>query len=181
MFSYVCKLVTLKLFKFKIVGEFPTNKKLVLLVFPHTSNWDFIIAIGIRTLLGEQINFVIKKEYYNFLTTNFFNSLGGRPIDRSGKMNSVEKISEMLKNNEVFRIAIAPEGTRKLVDNWKTGFYHIALKANCKILPVAFDWKKREVKIFEVFSPTKNFTNDLKFLKSLFKGIKGKIPGNSNL
>jgi len=181
MFSYICQVLTFKIFKFKVKGNFPINKKLVVLVFPHTSNWDFIIAIGVRTLLCEEINFVIKKEYYNLLTTNFFNSLGGRPIDRSGKLNSVEKISEMFKNNKIFRLAIAPEGTRKLVDNWKTGFYHIALKANCKILPVAFDWKKREVKIFEVFTPTNNFTNDLKFLKSLFKGVKGKIPENSNL
>ena len=181
MFSYICQVLTFKIFKFKVKGNFPINKKLIVLVFPHTSNWDFIIAIGVRTFLCEEINFVIKKEYYNFLTTNFFNSLGGRPIDRSGNMNSVEKISEMFKNNEIFRIAIAPEGTRKLVDNWKTGFYHIALNANCKILPVAFDWKKREVKIFEVFTPTNNFTNDLKFLKSLFKGVKGKIPENSNL
>ena len=181
MFSYICQVLTFKIFKFKVKGNFPINKKLVVLVFPHTSNWDFIIAIGVRTFLCEEINFVIKKEYYNFLTTNFFNSLGGRPIDRSGNMNSVEKISEMFKNNEIFRIAIAPEGTRKLVDNWKTGFYQIALKANCKILPVAFDWKKREVKIFEVFTLTNNFANDLKFLKSLFKGVKGKIPENSNL
>ena len=181
MFSYICQVLTFKIFKFKVKGNFPINKKLIVLVFPHTSNWDFIIAIGVRTFLCEEINFVIKKEYYNFLTTNFFNSLGGRPIDRSGNMNSVEKISEMFKNNEIFRIAIAPEGTRKPVDNWKTGFYHIALKANCKILPVSFDWKKREVKIFEVFTPTNNFTNDLKFLKSLFKGVKGKIPENSNL
>lgn len=181
MFSYICQVLTFKIFKFKVKGNFPINKKLIVLVFPHTSNWDFIIAIGVRTFLCEEINFVIKKEYYNFLTTNFFNSLGGRPIDRSGNMNSVEKISEMFKNNEIFRIAIAPEGTRKLVDNWKTGFYQIALKANCKILPVAFDWKKREVKIFEVFTLTNNFANDLKFLKSLFKGVKGKIPENSNL
>ena len=181
MFSYICQVLTFKILKFKVKGNFPINKKLIVLVFPHTSNWDFIIAIGIRTFLCEEINFVIKKEYYNFLTTNFFNSLGGRPIDRSGNMNTVEKISEMFKNNEIFRIAIAPEGTRKLVDNWKTGFYHIALKANCKILPVAFNWKNREVKIFEVFTPTNNFTNDLKFLKSLFKGVKGKIPENSNL
>ena len=181
MFSYICQVLTFKILKFKVKGNFPINKKLIVLVFPHTSNWDFIIAIGVRTFLCEEINFVIKKEYYNFLTTNFFNSLGGRPIDRSGNMNSVEKISEMFKNNEIFRIAIAPEGTRKLVDNWKTGFYHIALKANCKILPVAFDWKKREVKIFEVFTLTNNFANDLKYLKSLFKGVKGKIPENSNL
>ena len=181
MFSYICQVLTFKIFKFKIKGNFPINKKLIVLVFPHTSNWDFIIAVGVRTLLREEINFVIKKEYYNFLTTNFFNSLGGRPIDRSGKMNSVEKISQMFENKEVFRIAIAPEGTRKVVERWKTGFYQIALKTNCKILPVAFDWKKREVRIFEVFSPTHSYENDLKFLKSLFKGVKGKISENSRL
>ena len=181
MFSYICQVLTFKIFKFKITGNFPINKKLIVLVFPHTSNWDFIIAVGVRTLLREEINFVIKKEYYNFLTTNFFNSLGGRPIDRGGKMNSVEKISQMFENNEVFRIAIAPEGTRKLVNDWKTGFYHIAVMANCKILPVAFDWKKREVRIFKLFSVTSSLDKDLKFLKSLFKGVQGKVEENSKL
>ena len=181
MFSYICKVLTFRIFKFKVKGDFPINKKLVLLVFPHTSNWDFIIAIGIRRFLREEINFVIKKEYYNFFTTNFFNSLGGRPIDRSAKMNSVEKISKMFEKNEVFRIAIAPEGTRKLADDWKTGFYHIAVMADCKILPVSFDWKNREIKIFKLFSPTLSLANDLTFLKSLFKGVKGKIPENSKL
>ena len=181
MFSYICKFLTFKIFKFKVIGDFPTNRKLVVLVFPHTSNWDFVIAIGIRTFLREEINFVIKKEYYNFFTSNFFNNLGGRPIDRSGKMNSVEKISQMFKKNEVFRIAIAPEGTRKLASDWKTGFYHIALMTDCKILPVSFDWKKREIKIFKLFSPTLSLANDLIYLKSLFKGVQGKIPENSKL
>ena len=181
MFSYICKIITFKIFKFKIKGDFPVNKKLILLIFPHTSNWDFIIAIGIRTFLREEINFVIKKEYYNCLTTNFFNSLGGRPIDRSGKMNSVEKISQMFEKSDVFRIAIAPEGTRKIAVDWKTGFYHVAVTTGCKILPVAFDWKKREVKIFKLFSPTLSLANDLKFLKSLFKGVQGKVPENSRL
>ena len=181
MFRFICKFITFKIFRFRIKGDFPVDKKLVVLVFPHTSNWDFIIAIGVRTILREEINFVIKKEYYNCLTTNFFNSLGGRPIDRSGKMNSVDKISQMFQTNTVFRIAIAPEGTRKPVDKWKTGFYQIALKANCKILPVAFDWKKREVRIFKVFSITQSLVNDFKFLKSLFNGVEGKIPENSKL
>ena len=87
----------------------------------------------------------------------------------------------MFEKNEVFRIAIAPEGTRKLADDWKTGFYHIAVMADCKILPVSFDWKNREIKIFKLFSPTLSLANDLTFLKSLFKGVKGKIPENSKL
>tara|TARA_B100000963_G_C22534434_1_gene629094 strand:+ start:302 stop:847 length:546 start_codon:yes stop_codon:yes gene_type:complete len=181
MFSYVCKLITFRIFKFKIAGQFPSNKKLIVLVFPHTSSWDFIVAIGVRSLLKEEINFVIKKEYYNFFTTKFFNNLGGRPIDRSGKLNTVNRISQMFDKYDIFRIAIAPEGTRKYVNDWKSGFYHIAVKANCNILPVAFDWKKREVKIFQLFSVTDSFADDIKFLKSLFKGVQGKIPENSNL
>ena len=85
MFSFICKLITFKIFKFKVKGTFPPNKQLIVLVFPHTSNWDFIIAIGVRKKLREEINFVIKSEYYNFLTSYFFNNLGGKPIDRSGK------------------------------------------------------------------------------------------------
>ena len=106
MFSYVCKLITFKIFRFNVKGNFPNIKKLVVLVFPHTSNWDFIIAVGVRTLLREEINFVIKKEYYNFFTTYFFNNLGGKPLDRSGNMNSVEKISQLFNEHETFRIAI---------------------------------------------------------------------------
>ena len=73
MFSYVCKLLTFKIFRFNVKGNFPNIKKLVVLVFPHTSNWDFIIAIGARSYLDEDINFLIKKEFYNFWTTKFFN------------------------------------------------------------------------------------------------------------
>ena len=179
MFSYICQVLTFKIFKFKVKGNFPINKKLIVLVFPHTSNWDFIIAIGVRTFLCEEINFVIKKEYYNFFTTKFFNNLGGKPIDRSGKMNTVETVSKMFNDNKIFRIAIAPEGTRKLVKEWKTGFYYIAVMTNCKILPVAIDWKSREIKIFKLFTVTSNLKKDLNFLKSLFKGVKGRIAANS--
>ena len=65
------RFITFKLLKFKIKGKFPKDKKLILLIFPHTSNWDFIIAIGTRLFLREEINFVIKKEYYNFFRLNF--------------------------------------------------------------------------------------------------------------
>ena len=181
MFSFICKLITFKIFKFKVKGTFPPNKQLIVLVFPHTSNWDFIIAIGVRKKLREEINFVIKSEYYNFLTSYFFNNLGGKPFDRSGKKNTVQNISQMFENHKLLRIAIAPEGTRKLVSEWKTGFYHIAVNANCKILPVAFDWKKREITLFKLFSVTHSLDKDLKSLKSLFKGVEGKIPENSDL
>ena len=123
----------------------------------------------------------VQKNLKDFWTTNFFNKLGGKPIDRVGNMNSVDRICKMFERNVTLRLAIAPEGTRKLVNHWKTGFYHIALKTNCQILPVAFDWKKREVKLFNPFKPTHNQDQDIKFLKSLFVGVKGKIEGNSVL
>tara|TARA_B000000532_G_scaffold232577_1_gene215449 strand:- start:405 stop:950 length:546 start_codon:yes stop_codon:yes gene_type:complete len=181
MFSYLCHFMTFKVFKFKVIGSFPANKKLIVLVFPHTSNWDLIIAIGARSFFNEEINFVIKKEFYNFWTTNFFNKLGGKPIDRTGGTNTVDLISKLFQRNETLRLAVAPEGTRKLVKQWKSGFYYISLKTNCQILPVAIDWKKREVKLFNLFSPTRNYNKDLKFLKSLFIGVEGKVSENSTL
>ena len=77
---------------------------------------------------------------------------------------------------DVFRMAIAPEGTRKKVDDWKTGFYYIAEKAEVPILPIAFDWENRMMVFHPLFTPTGNKEKDFTFLKSIFKGVVGKVP-----
>jgi 1-acyl-sn-glycerol-3-phosphate acyltransferase len=78
--------------------------------------------------------------------------------------------------NKVFRLAIAPEGTRKKVTKWKTGFYYIALKANVPIIPVAFDYGKKQVVYNEPFYPTGNIESDIAHLESYFIGVTGKNP-----
>lgn len=73
-------------------------------------------------------------------------------------------------------MALAPEGTRKKVERWKTGFYYIALKAEVPVIPVAFDYKTKTVKVGTAFYPTGNIDEDLKVLHGFYRGVVGKVP-----
>ena len=105
--------------------------------------------------------------------------MGGAPIDRAGGLNRVDAIVEIFKRKEIFRLGISPEGTRKKVTELKTGFYYIAHKANVPIIPVAFNYGKKEVNIANPFCTNGNIDADLQILLQHFKDIKGKIPENS--
>jgi 1-acyl-sn-glycerol-3-phosphate acyltransferase len=105
--------------------------------------------------------------------------MGGTPLNRQQNENKVDAIAKVFETKDVFRLAIAPEGTRKKVTEWKTGFYYIAMKANVPIIPVAFDFGKKEVTISQPFFPTGNIESDFKILEQYFIGIVGKISGNT--
>lgn len=97
-------------------------------------------------------------------------------MDRSKNSNTVDSIADIFNQRKVFRFALAPEGTRKKVTALKTGFYHIAKKANVPIVMVAFDFGKKQVKIAEPFMASDDIQNDFKNIRAFFKGVKGKIP-----
>ena len=98
-----------------------------------------------------KIKFIGKKELFNPITSFFFKFLGGIPVDRSKNTNLVDEVVNLFDQNEIQILAIAPEGTRKKVKKWKSGFYYIALNANLPILMVSFDYIKKEVIINNKF------------------------------
>ena len=157
----------------------PEVKKCVLIAVPHTSWWDFFLGIFSRGILNLEINYVAKKELFVFPFNYFFTWTGGTPLNRQKNENKVDTIAKIFHEKEVFRLAIAPEGTRKKVTEWKTGFYYIAMKANVPILPVAFDYGKKEVRLMPLFQPTGDIEADLKVLKSKYVGVVGKFPEKS--
>jgi len=93
-------------------------------------------------------------------------------------LNKVESIAKIFETRDEFRLAISPEGTRKKVKELRTGFYYIALKANVPIIPVAFDFGQKSVKMGRPFFPTSNYEKDLPILLQHFNGVVGKIPEN---
>jgi 1-acyl-sn-glycerol-3-phosphate acyltransferase len=160
----------------KIVGTIdPDLKKCVMMIMPHTSAHDFYLGIFTRAITGLEMNFVGKKELFVFPLNYYFRYMGGEPLDRSGGMNKVDSIAAIFGRREIFRLAVAPEGTRKKVDQLKTGFYYIALKANVPIVPVAFNFGKKEVNLGIPLVPTGNIEEDLIILKKHFKGVEGKV------
>ncbi|KAF2513895.1 1-acyl-sn-glycerol-3-phosphate acyltransferase [Flavobacterium foetidum] len=173
------KFIFFKLMGWKIEGmENAKVKKCILMVMPHTSNHDFYIGLLTRGISGLQMNWVGKKELFRFPFGYYFRNVGGEPLDRSGGLNKVDSIAAIFDRKEIFRLAVAPEGTRKVVKGIKTGFYYIALKANVPIVPVAFDWGKKTVSFGEEFWPTGNFDSDFEIIKKHYRGVLGKIPEN---
>jgi 1-acyl-sn-glycerol-3-phosphate acyltransferase len=163
----------------KIEGSIdPAIKKCVMMVMPHTSAHDFYLGIFTRGITGLEMNWVGKKELFRFPLGFYFRYMGGEPLDRTGGLNKVDSIAAIFQRKETFRLAVAPEGTRKKVDELKTGFYYIALKANVPIIPVAFDFGKKTVSLGKPLMPTGNLEDDLIILKRHFIDVLGKVPEN---
>ena len=174
------KFIFFRLMGWKIAGEIDKNiKKCILMVVPHTSWHDFYLGIFTRGITGIPMHYIGKKELFKFPFGWYFKWMGGKPLDRSGNLNKVDSIAMTFEKYDELRLAIAPEGTRKQVNELKTGFYYIALKANVPIIPVAFDFGNKVVRIGKPFIPTGNYEQDLKIILPHFKDIKGKVPENS--
>jgi 1-acyl-sn-glycerol-3-phosphate acyltransferase len=154
----------------------PQIKKCIMIVVPHTSWHDFYLGFFTRGITGLEINWVGKKELFKFPFGAYFRWMGGAPLDRKKNENKVDAIAKVFEEKEVFRLAIAPEGTRKKVSEWKTGFYYISIKANVPIIPVAFDFGKKQVNLCDPFYPTGDIEADLTILEKSFIGVTGRIP-----
>ena len=160
MIRILSKFILNKIIGWKVIGYLPKNEKYIIAVVPHSSYFDLIIAVLIRTYSGLKIKFIGKKELFNPITSFLFKFLGGIPVDRTKKLNIVDEVVNLFKSGKIKILAIAPEGTRKRVEKWKTGFYYIALKANLPILMVSFDYMRKEVKINNKFYPTGDIDKD---------------------
>jgi 1-acyl-sn-glycerol-3-phosphate acyltransferase len=173
----IYQFIFFRLMGWKIEGSIDEEvKKCILMVVPHTSWHDFYLGIFTRGITGLQMNFIGKKELFRFPIGAYFRWMGGEPLDRSGNQNKVEAIAKIFEKKKEFRLAIAPEGTRKKVMELKSGFYYIALKAGIPIIPVAFNFGKKAVQIGKVIIPSGDYEKDLALLLEHFKGVNGKIP-----
>ena len=108
------------------------------------------------------------RELFNPFTGWFFTAMGGSPVNRGMNENKVTAIAEVFNKRDYFRLAIAPEGTRKKVDRWKTGFYHISIKASVPILLVNFNYREKKVSFLKLFYPTGDLNKDLKSMEGFF-------------
>ncbi len=180
---WLSKFIYFKILGWKVTGNVTMSKdiikKAVVIAAPHTSWQDFYIALLMRSVIGVKSNFVAKKELFKWPFSYYFKAIGGAPLDRRPGQNKVEAIAKLFEGKQEFRLALSPEGTRKKVDEWKTGFYYIAKKANVPIIMFTFDFEHKQNKIAEPFYPTDNMEADFAYMRSFFEGIKGKKPAYS--
>lgn len=174
------KFIYYKVLRWTIEGNFPSQlDKCVIIVVPHTSWVDFLLGILIRKVWNEEINYVGKKSLFKKPFGWFFRWTGGAPVNRTEQSDAVSAIVTIFNQRKKFRLTLAPEGTRKKVTTWRTGFYFIAKAAKVPIVLVAFDFGKKQVKVSEPLHPTENMEEDLQSYRAFYKGVKGKVAKNS--
>ena len=171
-------LLMFKLFGWRTRGHFPKDiKKYVIAVAPHTSNWDFIVGLAGRSIFRiRRAMFLGKDSLFKPPFGWFFRWLGGHPVDRSKSHDMVHQVAQLFNTHDQFILAMAPEGTRKKVEKLRTGFYFIAKAAGVPIVPVGFDFKKKEIVVADPLYPTENFDSDMDKLLSFYRSITGKNP-----
>ncbi len=150
-------------------ADFPDVRKFVLIVAPHTSNWDFPLGIMAMYALGIRGTFLGKDTLFKFPLGLLMRFLGGFPVDRSARSDVVTQTVELVERSERIIIVLSPEGTRKLTPRWRSGFYWIAQKSGLPILPIAFDFSRKAIHVYPVFEPTGDQQADIAELRKRFR------------
>ncbi|MCH8034526.1 MAG: lysophospholipid acyltransferase family protein [Bacteroidetes bacterium] len=166
----------LKLFGWDAVQGLPKFKKYVLIGAPHTSNWDFVLAMLVALAIGLRFKWLGKHTLFKNPFGYVLKFFGGIPIDRTIHSSVIERVAEMFNNSERLVIAITPEGTRSKTEFWKSGFYYIALNAK---VPVAFaflDYENKKIGVGDHFIPCGDIDADMQIIRNFYSGIKGKRP-----
>ena len=166
----------MRLFGWRVDGTLPDLPKYVIIGAPHTSNWDFILFLGIIFRLRINVSYMGKVELFRSPLGWFFYYCGGIPVDRSKSTGLVEQTVEACEKADQFILVIAPEGTRHGVKEWKRGFYHIAKGAGIPIVMAKVDGKHKTVHVGQIFHPTEDMEADMNAIQDAFKGMIGIRP-----
>jgi 1-acyl-sn-glycerol-3-phosphate acyltransferase len=175
LFHYIARFM-MRRRGWRIEGKLPDIPKFVLIGAPHTSNWDFVLFLGVIFSLRANVHFMGKAELFRFPHGWFFRYCGGVPVDRKKSTGLVEQMVKVSNESKKFILTIAPEGTRHQVVEWKRGFYHIARNAGIPIVMAVVDGRHKTVRIGQVFHPTGDMEEDMKTIKGYFDGIVGIHP-----
>jgi 1-acyl-sn-glycerol-3-phosphate acyltransferase len=177
--SRLVKWVLLALYRWKgwkLVSVAPVPRRCVLLGVPHTSNWDFVFFLGATHQVGIAPNFMGKHSLFKWPMTRFMYDMGGISVDRTAKgKNYVDQVVAEFERREDLPLVIAPEGTRGAIKGWRSGFYHIALKAGVPIVPAWVDNTTMLGGIGEGIMPTGDYAADLAKLLDYYRSV---IPGH---
>jgi len=172
----------LKLFGWNIYTRASLDiKKAVIIMAPHTSNWDFVIGRLAFFMYKIPPKIIIKKEAFTPVMGPILRWLGGIPVERGQSQNTVKKITDHFKQHDKLYLLITPEGTRKRVNKWKRGFYFIALTAKVPIFCGYLDYKKKEGGIGMVLNPTGDFEKDFQKIEDFYRGKHARHPEKFNL
>ena len=168
----------LKIMGWHIINELPDDEKYMLIVAPHTSNWDFIYGVMAKSAVGLKVNFLGKDTLFKGPLGWWFRALGGIPVKRDQKLNMVDQMVQQFVQRKNLILTMSPEGTRGRLDYWKSGFYHIACGAGVPIVMATLNFGEKQIKLGGRFMPEGDVVNDMERIRAFYTGIDGKKPEN---
>jgi 1-acyl-sn-glycerol-3-phosphate acyltransferase len=162
--------------RWTIEGDIPDLPKFVLIIAPHTSNWDFVVALFADLALDLEAAWMGKHTIFRGAFGTWLRGLGGIPVVRHEAHNVVAQMVGEFGRRDRMILAIAPEGTRKKVERWKSGYWHIAHDAGVPILPIGLDFGRRAIVIGTPLTTSDSHQRDEAILKEFFAGITPRHP-----
>lgn len=177
-FLRLASLAYLKIAGWRLEGEPPMAERYVMIAAPHTSNWDLPMTLAVVFAYRLKVCFLAKHTLFFPPAGLFLRWLGGIPVDRTRANNLVEQIVDLFHTNDKLILIVPPEGTRKKVRYWKSGFYHMAHGAKVPIALGFIDFKRKVAGFGGLFAPSGDFEADLPKIRSFYNGISGKNPEN---
>ena len=161
----------------RVAGEFPDIAKAVVIAAPHSTNWDVIWGLLVKVGLRLDVHFIGKREAFFWPLGSLLRSFGGMPIDRQAAHGVVGQMARQFASHERFWLAIAPEGTRKKVKKWKSGFWHIARAAHVPIIPIYFHYPEKTIGFGPLIYPTADADADMARIREFYAPWQGKNRG----
>jgi len=162
----------------QVRGALPDVPKLVAAVAPHTSNWDFIVAFAASLALGLKISFLGKHSIFVWPIRNFLLRFGGIPVERSQRHGIVPQLVATFAREPKLLLGIAPEGTRKKVTQWKSGFWQIAKQSGVPIQLIGLDFASKSIVFGPLLQPGDSFDEDYPLMRAFFEQMQPRIPEN---
>ena len=156
------------------VGQFPDVPRAVLIAAPHSSWWDGVWGLLLKVGIGADVRFMGKQELFHGPLGGVLRRVGGMPIDRGAAKGVVDQMVEQFAHRDAFWLGIAPEGTRKVVKRWRTGFWHIAHDAGVPIVTAYFNYPDKTIGVGPLFHTSDDMEADLARLRRIYAPFRGK-------
>jgi 1-acyl-sn-glycerol-3-phosphate acyltransferase len=167
----------LNVFGWKLLYRPLPGPRGIAVVYPHTSNWDFMVGVFGKWALGLPFRWLAKDSLFRIpLLGKWFHALGGQPVDRSAPQGMIRAQAERMHKEPWYWLAITPEGTRSYRPHWKSGFYQLALAADVPLLLVYIDYPNKTLGVVDHLQLTGDQEQDMAAIRAIYAGHEGKHP-----
>jgi 1-acyl-sn-glycerol-3-phosphate acyltransferase len=173
-------LTALRLAGWRVTGNLPDREKLLVIAAPHTSNWDWLIALLALWAMGLRMNYLIKDTALWWPASILIRGTGGIPVNRAEPAGIADSLAQRIRDADRIIMVITPEGTRSRVEQWKTGFLRIAAVSNLPVVQVSWDYPSRTVHLGPEAHLTGDTATDIAAIRQYYRQFTGGNPENQS-